>query len=217
MKRTSLNQGTAHDTELAGASPGDYVVVDELGHFAYYPSANAMLEDLEYVEEAASILDRGGNNFHLTMEAGRKLRLGSSFGRVEFTWLRQTWITDRRREPQAHRLLRLYPTTLEALLAGIFETLTLELPSITSSTPWIVNIGGKEVRPATLVDVDSLLAQLDHLERVVVRDPFGHDYRPIRHARHRLHAPGAGAIYYVEIESHAGGAGLGRKQSESLP
>ncbi|MCZ9881876.1 hypothetical protein [Arthrobacter sp. B2a2-09] len=206
MKRTPLNKETAHDTEPAGAGPEDYVVVDELGDFTYYPSKTAMLEDLEYVDEAASILDRAGNNFHLTLEEGRKLRLGSSFGRVEFTWLRQTWINDRRREPQAHRLLRLYPTTLDALLAGIFETLTLEFASSATSSPWVLGVAGKVTHPATLRDVDGVLARLDHLERVTVRDPFGHDYRPIRHATHRLHAPGAGAIYYVEIEPHAGKA-----------
>ncbi len=217
MKRTDLSKGTAHDTELASADPADYVVVDELGDFTYYPSKTAMLKDLEYVEEAASILDRAGNNFHLTLEEGRKLNLGSSFGRVEFTWLRQTWITDRRREPQAHRLLRLYPTTLDALLAGIFETLTLELASSASSSPWLLEVEGEETRPATLRDVDALLARLDHLERVTVRDPFGHQYRPTRHATHRLHAPGAGAIYYVEMERHPGEAGQHANVSDNLP
>jgi len=200
MKRTPLNQGAAHASEPAGAAPEDYVVVDELGDFTYYASKTAMLEDLEYVDEAASILDRAGNNFHLTLEEGRRLTLGSSFGRVEFTWLRQTWINDRRREPKAHRLLRLYPTTLDALLAGIFETLSLELASSATSSPWVVDAAGEETHPATLRDVDGLLARLGHLERVTVRDPFGHDYRPTRHATHRLHGPGAGAIYYVEME-----------------
>lgn len=216
MKRTAPSKGTAHDNELAGADPEDYVVVDELGDFTYYPSKTAMLEDLEYVDEAASILDRAGNNFHLTLEKGRKLTLGSSFGRVEFTWLRQTWINDRRREPKAHRLLRLYPTTLDALLAGIFETLSLELASSATGSPWVLDVSGEEARPATLRDVDGLLARLDHLERVTVRDPFGHEYRPIRHTTHRLHAPGAGAIYYVEIEPHAGEAGH-PDASRSLP
>ena len=217
MKRTPLNQRTAHDSELAGAAPEDYVVVDELGDFTYYPSKTAMLEDLEYVDEAASILDRAGNNFHLTLEEGRKLTLGSSFGRVEFTWLRQSWITDRRREPKAHRLLRLYPTTLDALLAGIFETLSLELASGATGSPWVLDVAGKETHPATLREIDGLLARLDHLERVTVRDPFGHGYRPTRHATHRLHAPGAGAIYYVEMEPHPGEAGHRPDATDNLP
>ncbi|WP_284988895.1 hypothetical protein [Arthrobacter sp. efr-133-TYG-120] len=217
MKRSPLNQGAAHASELAGAAPEDYVVVDELGDFTYYPSKTAMLEDLEYVEEAASILDRAGNNFHLTLEEGRKLTLGSSFGRVEFTWLRQTWISDRRREPQAHRLLRLYPTTLDALLAGIFETLSLELASGATGSPWVLDVAGEETHCATLREVDGLLARVDHLERIAVRDPFGHDYRPIRHATHRLHAPGAGAIYYVEIEPQSEEAQQRPEESEHLP
>lgn len=217
MKRTAPSKGTAHDTELEDSAPADYVVVDELGDFTYYPSKAAMLKDLEYVEEAASILDRAGNNFHLTLEEGRKLTLGSSFGRVEFTWLRQTWITDRRREPQAHRLLRFYPATLDALLAGIFETLTLELACNATGSPWILDVAGEESRPATLKDVDRLLARLDHLERVTVRDPFGHDYRPTRHATHRLHAAGTGAIYYVEIDPCAVEAGQRPNESDHLP
>ena len=217
MKRTPLNQGAADASALAGAAPEDYVVVDELGDFTYYPSKTAMLEDLEYVDEAASILDRAGNNFHLTLEAGGKLGLGSSFGRVEFTWLRQTWITDRRREPQAHRLLRLYPTTLDALLAGIFETLSLELASTATSSPWVLDVAGEETHPATLRDVDDVLARLDDLERATVRDPFGHDYRPIRHSRHRLHTPGAGAIYYVEMEPRAEEAEQRPNVSDNLP
>ncbi|GAB3571449.1 hypothetical protein GCM10027405_37540 [Arthrobacter alkaliphilus] len=199
MKRNDPASGTADDSGPAGAD-ADYVVVDELGAFTYYPSETAMLEDLEYVDEAASILDRAGNNFHLTLEEGGKLSLGSSFGQVEFTWLRQAWISDRRREPQAHRLLRLYPTTLDALLAGIFETLALERASTATSSLWVLNAAGAETHAATLRDVDTLLARLDHLERVTVRDPFGHGYRPIRHPKHRLHSPGAGPIYYVEIE-----------------
>ncbi|MEW1822929.1 hypothetical protein AB0323_19370 [Arthrobacter sp. NPDC080031] len=217
MNRTPLNQGTADDSEPSGTTPIDYVVVDELGDFTYYPSKTAMLEDLEYVDEAASILDRAGNNFHLTLEADRKLTLGSSFGRVEFTWLRQTWINNRRREPQAHRLLRLYPATLDALLTGIFETLSLELASSATSSPWILDVAGEETHPATLRDVDGLLARLDHLERVTVRDPFGHVYRPTRHATHRLHAPRAGAIYYVEMEPHPGEAGQRASVPDSLP
>jgi hypothetical protein len=199
LKRNASTNGTAHDSGLAGAE-SDYVVVDELGAFTYYPSKTAMLEDLEYVDEAASILDRAGNNFHLTLEEGGKLSLGSSFGRVEFTWLRQAWTTDRRREPQAHRLLRLYPTTLDALLAGIFETLSLERASSATSTPWVLDVAGEETHAATLRELDTLLARLDHLERVKVRDPFGHGYRPVRHPRHRLPVPGTGPIYYVEIE-----------------
>ncbi|WAH95254.1 hypothetical protein [Arthrobacter sp. MMS18-M83] len=217
MERIDLNTGKAHDAEPSGGRTQDYVVVDDLGDFTYYPSEATMLEDMEYVDEAASILDRAGNDFRLTLEKDRKLRLGSSFGRVEFTWLRQAWMTDRRRDPRAHRLLRLYPTTLDALLAGIFETLTLELAIQAANSTWVLDVGGEETHPATLKDIDGLLAGLDHLEMATVRDPFGHGYRPIRHATHRFHTPGAGAIYYVEIEPHPEEAGHRPDVSDSLP
>lgn len=217
MKRIDLNTGTEHGAELSGTHPEDYVVVDDLGDFTYYPSEAVMLEDLEYVDEAASILDRAGNDFRLTLEGNRKLRLGSSFGRVEFTWLRQAWMNDRRRDPQAHRLLRFYPITLDALLAGIFETLTLELAIQAAGSSWVLEMGGEETHPATLKDVDGLLAAHDHLEAASVRDPFGHRYRPTRHAPHPFRSRGAGAIYYVEIETHPGEAGNGPQVSDSLP
>ncbi|MCX2749587.1 hypothetical protein OOZ51_17470 [Arthrobacter sp. MI7-26] len=51
-----------------------------------------------------------------------------------------------------------------------------------------------------LRDVNGLLAGLDHLEQATVRDPFGREYRPVRHQTHRYLAPGAGSIYYVEIK-----------------
>ncbi|UKA62745.1 hypothetical protein [Arthrobacter sp. FW306-04-A] len=217
MKRIDVNTGTAHDAEPSGAGAQDYVVVDDQGDFTYYPSEATMLEDLEYVDEAASILDRAGNDFRLTFEKDRKLRLGSSFGRVEFTWLCQAWMNNRRRDPKAHRLLRLYPTTLDALLAGIFETLTLEIAIQAANSTWVLDVGGEEMHPETLKDVDRLLAGLDHLELATVRDPFGHDYRPIRHATHPFRTLGAGVIYYVEIEPHRREAGHRADVSDSLP
>ncbi|GAA4052294.1 hypothetical protein GCM10023063_45680 [Arthrobacter methylotrophus] len=204
MKRMIPTNGAADDPELPGSLRKDFVVVDDLGDFTYYPSETAMLEDMESVNEAASIFDRAGNDFRLTLEGGRTLRLSHSFGRVEFTWLRQTWMNDRRRDPEAHRLLRFYPTNLDALLAGIFETLTLEIASEATDSPWLLDLGGKETHPATLREVDGLLARLDHLERVTVRDPFGHNYRPTRHAPHPFRALGAGTIYYVETEPGPG-------------
>ncbi|WP_035743409.1 hypothetical protein [Arthrobacter sp. MA-N2] len=216
MKRMIPTNGAADDPELPGSLRKDFVVVDDLGDFTYYPSETAMLEDMESVNEAASIFDRAGNDFRLTLEGGRTLRLSHSFGRVEFTWLRQTWMNDRRRDPEAHRLLRFYPTNLDALLTGIFETLTLEIASEATDSPWLLDLGGKEAHPATLREVDGLLARLDHLERVTVRDPFGHNYRPTRHAPHPFRTLGAGTIYYVETEP---GPGAVRRPavSDSLP
>ncbi len=126
MKRIGFTNGTAPDATVPGTRPNDYVVVDDVGDFTYYPSEAAMLEDFEYVDEAACILDRAGNDYRLTLDKDRNLRLGPSFGPVEFNWLRQAWTNNRHRNLQAHRLQRFYPTTPEALLAGLFEMLYLE-------------------------------------------------------------------------------------------
>lgn len=203
MKRIAFTkgtaQGTAPDTTVPGSRPKDYVVVDDIGEFTYYPSEAAMLEDIEYVDEAACVLDRGGNDCRLTFDKDRNLSLGPSFGPVEFNWLRQAWMKNQHRNLHAHRLQRFHPENRETLLAELFETLSLERASKANGTPWILDVGGEETHPATLRDVDGLLSGLDHLEEARVRDPFGHEYRPVRHATHRFLAPGAGFIYYIEI------------------
>ena len=200
MNRNAFTHTTTFDAGLPGSRPNDFVVVDDTGDFIYYPSEAIMLEDLEYVGEAASIFDRAGNDFRLTLEGGRNLRLGAPFGTVEFTWLRQAWKSARHREPKDHRLLRFYPATLDSLVAGIFETLTLELAKEASKSPWVVEVEGEASHVQTLKDVDLFLGKVDHLERTMVVDPFGHNYRPTRHAPHLLQAIGAHAIFYVEIE-----------------
>ncbi|WP_028268093.1 hypothetical protein [Arthrobacter sp. MA-N2] len=199
MKRIALTKGTAPDATVPGTRPKDYVVVDDIGDFTYYPSESAMLEDLEYVDEAACVLDRAGNDCRLTLDKDRNLCLGPVFGPVEFSWLRQAWMNNRHRNIQAHPLQRFYPASRDALVAELFETLSLERASKANGTPWVLDVGGEETHPATLRDVDGLLAGLDHLERATVRDPFGHEYRPVRHTT-RFLAPGAGSIYYVEID-----------------
>ncbi|WP_155854504.1 hypothetical protein [Arthrobacter sp. MA-N2] len=203
MKRTETTARTVPDATV----PNGYVVVDENGNFSYYPSRSAMLEDLEYVDEAACILDRAGNDYGLTMDNDRNLRLGPSLGTVEFNWLRQAWTNNQHRNMQTHPLQRFYPTTLEALLGGLFETLSLEHARVTDA-PWVLDVDGEVTHPATLKDVDGLLAGLDHLERATVHDPFGHNYQPIRHAGHRFFFPAAGSIYYVEIPGRFKRSGL---------
>ncbi|MGO4585410.1 hypothetical protein AB4Z38_16230 [Arthrobacter sp. 2RAF6] len=199
MKRIGFTNGTAPGAMVPGTRPNDYVVVDDIGEFTYYPSEAAMLEDLEYVDEAACVLDREGNDCRLTLDKDRNLCLGPSFGLVEFSWLRQAWTSNQQRNMQAHPLQRFYPTTLEALLAGLFEMLYLEHAGRTTDAPWVLDVDGEVTHPATLQDVSSLLTRVDHLERVTVHDPFGHDYQPIRHAGHRFFFPAAGSVYFVEV------------------
>jgi hypothetical protein len=199
MKRIAFTTGTAPDATVPAGGPKDYVVVDDIGEFTYYPSEAAMLEDLEYVDEAACVLDREGNDCRLTFDKDGNLCIGPSFGPVEFNWLRQAWMNTQHRNLHAHRLQRFYSENREALLAGLFETLSLERASKATGTPWILKVGREETHPATLRDVDRLLSGLNDLEKAMVQDPYGHEYRPVRHGTHRFLGPGAGFIYYVEV------------------
>lgn len=202
MKRIASIKTAPDAVTLEKACPKDFVVVDDIGDFTYYPSESAMLEDLEYVDEAACVLDRDGNDCRLVLDRNRNLSLGPSFGPVEFSWLRRAWMNNQHRNLTAHRLQRFYPVSREALLSEMFETLSLErADQEDDGTAWVLDVGDTETHPNTLHDVDVLLAGADHLERATVRDPFGHLYRPVRHGTRRFLAPGSGWIYYVEISA----------------
>ena len=207
MKPNGFSHGMATDATVPGIRPNDYVVIDEVGDFSYYPSEAALLKDLEYVNEASCILDRSGNDYRLAMDTDRQLHLGPSLGTVEFNWLRQAWTNNQQRNMQAHPLQRFHATTLEALLEGLFEMLYLEHAGRTTDAPWVLEVDGEVTHPATLHEVSSLLTRVDHLERVTVHDPFGHDYQPIRHAGHRFFFPAAGSVYYVEVPGRSKGSG----------
>lgn len=182
----------------------DYVAVDDVGTFSYYPSETALIQGFEYVQEAASIVDRDGNTFRLALDADRRLRLGPSFGPVEFHWLRQAWSHEQRVHPRDHPLRRFYPAGRGALLSGLFETLQLEHGTVPTPVPWTLILGGAESHPGTLKDVDGRLARQDQLEHARVQDPFGHTYRPVRHGARRMFAHAADfTYYYVEVSKPA--------------
>jgi hypothetical protein len=184
----------------------DFVAVDDVGTFTYCPSETALIQGFEYVQEAASIVDRDGNTFGLALDADRQLRLGPSFGPVEFHWLRQAWSHEQRRHPRDHPLRRFYPAGREALLSGLFETLQLEHGTDPTPGPWTLLLDGTESHPSTLKDVDGRLAHRDQLENALVHDPFGHSYRPVRHGARRLFAHATDFIYYyVEVSTPADG------------
>lgn len=182
----------------------DYVAVDDVGTFSYYPSETALIQGFEYVQEAASIVDRDGNTFRLALDADRHLRLGPSFGPVDFHWLGQAWSHEQRRHPRDHPLRRFYPAGREAVLSGLFETLQLELGTDSTPVPWTLILDGTESNPSTLKDVDGRLAHRDQLEHARVQDPFGHTYRPVRHGSRRMFAHAADFThYYVEVSRPA--------------
>lgn len=195
MKQNTLTTGTTD-----GGPTNDYVVVDDTGDFIYYPSESTMLTDLEYLEEAVCVLDREGNHRRLAKEHNGNLRVGGSFGPVEFGWLRQAWIRNRHANMRSHQLQRFLPTDRGALLTQMFETLTLEqqTPAEEAGT-WVLTLGGEETGINRLQDLNERLVRLNGLEAATVRDPYGHTYRPVRHAKHRIPARGGGNICLIEI------------------
>jgi len=189
--------GSGHPTPTAVLR--DFIVVDDSGNFSFHRSEQDLIQAFEYVDEARCIIDREGSNFRLALDGNRELRLGRSFGPVEFHWLRQAWREAQRIRVQEHPLLRFYPTDRTELIAGLFEVLELEDKTGPTPGPWTVVLDDTETRPGSLGDLNRQLSDLVRLDSVVVQDPFGHRYRPVRHLGHRYLPRFAGFICYVEI------------------
>jgi hypothetical protein len=177
---------------------GDFVVVEDSGEFSYYASVNALLADFEYVGEATCIIDRSAAAYRLELDGNRHLRLGPPLGSVEFHWLRQALADARQVHPEGHRLQRTETAGLAELVAGLFETLQLERGTDDGPGLWSLEIDGLSTRRNALADVDLLLAGNIRLESVRVTDPFGHQYRPEWHRKHR-HLGHAGFLSYIEM------------------
>jgi hypothetical protein len=177
---------------------GDFVVVEDSGEFSYYRSREALLADFEYVGEARCIIDRGATTFRLELDEHRRLRMGPPLGSVEFHWLRQALADAREVHPEGHRLQRADTAGLAGLVAGLFETLQLERGTDAELGLWSLDIDGLATRRNALADVDRLLAGNQRLDTVRVTDPFGHQYRPVWHPKHR-HLGHAGFLSYVEV------------------
>jgi hypothetical protein len=183
---------------LPSGASRDFVVVEDSGEFSYYRSREALLADFEYVGEAPCIIDRGATTYRLELDKNRHLRLGPPLGSVEFHWLRQALAEAREVHPESHRLQRVDPGGLAGLVAGLFETLQLERGTDVELGLWSLEIDGLATRRNALADVDRLLAGNNRLDTVLVTDPFGHQYRPVWHPKHR-HLGHAGYFSYVEI------------------
>lgn len=181
----------------SGAS-GDFVVVEDSGEFSYYRSGDDLLADFEYVGEAPCIFDRGATTYRLELDENRHLRMGPPLGSVEFHWLRQALAEARDVHPEEHRLQRVDPAGLAGLVTGLFETLQLERGTDAELGLWSLDIDGLATRRNALADVDRLLAGNNRLDTVLVTDPFGHQYRPVWHPKHR-HLGHAGFLSYVEV------------------
>ena len=177
---------------------GDFVVVEDSGEFSYFRSREALLADFEYVGEARCIIDRSATTFRLELDEHRHLRMGPPLGPVEFHWLRQALADARDVHPEGHRLQRADTTALAGLVAGLFETLQLERGTDAELGLWSLDMDGLATRRNALADVDRLLAGNRRLDTVLVTDPFGHQYRPEWHPKHR-HLGHAGFVSYVEV------------------
>jgi len=194
---------TAGGTPRSSAAGGDFVVVEDSGEFSYYRSTAALLSDFEYVGEAPCIIDRSATTYRLELDEQRHLRVGPPLGPVEFHWLHRTLADAREVHPERHRLQRADTAGLAGLVAGLFETLQLERGTDADLGLWSLDIEGLATRRHALADVDRLLAGNDRLEAVRVTDPFGHQYRPVWHPKHRRLGH-AGFLSYVEVPVRRG-------------
>ncbi|WP_155848589.1 hypothetical protein [Arthrobacter sp. 35W] len=203
MDGTIRSAGTAQDPVDRAAATGGLVAVDDAGGFSLHPSAQVLLVEFEYPAEAACILDRAGRTFALRLDADRRLVLGPAVAPLDGQWLRRAWSAAQHRSVRVHPLKRLLPSTSGALLEAIFETLWLEDATKPLPAPWTVEADGRTEQPATINDVGALLAARRLRGGTLVRDPFGHLYRPVAaggiHWRHRLLPATGGRICYVEI------------------
>lgn len=211
---TQQQAAPSHPTRTADIR--DFIAVDDSGAFSFHRSEQDLVQEFEYVEEARCIIDRKGSTFRLTLDPGRNLRLGRSFGPVEFHWLRQAWREAQRLHVQEHPLLRFYPIDRDELIAGLFEILELEHKTGQTPRPWTLILDDAETHPTSLGDIDRRLSGR-RLDSVLVQDPFGHTYRPVRHLEHRFVPPSAGFICDVEIPLRAAGKVPASAKQKRMP
>ncbi|WP_394937786.1 hypothetical protein [Psychromicrobium sp. YIM B11713] len=198
--RTSqLIENTRRETSSDLDSEGEFIALNDGGEFSYHASQQRLLESFEYPAEAICIIDRNGYSYGLWMDEQRRLRLTAPRGRVEFHNLRQAWLRTQRLRPQSYPLHRLMPVSSASLINSMFETLQLEQQPSGIGSEWTLHLAQTTSHPFSLAMVDHYLAEQDSLDQVIVCDPFGHSYQPVRHQTHRFLAPAAGYICYEEI------------------
>lgn len=197
-RRQLASPAPASATEPALPDLQDFVSLDDSGEFSYHPTAQALLASFDVPAEVVCIVDREGIAHGLRSDQNGRLGLGRALGRVDFHWLRQTWLRTQKLRPQSYPLHRLPPASTFSLLRGMFEALQLEAHPCRYPLPWTVSLPDRVSHPLDLTAVDRLLAEVPDLAQVSVQDPFGHRYAPVRHHTHRFLAPATGYICYVE-------------------
>ncbi|BCW71498.1 hypothetical protein [Arthrobacter sp. NicSoilB8] len=200
MNTKSRRIPDASSLPVTGGTNRDFIAVDDSGDFSYHRSEGELLAAFEYVGEAACIIDRNGSAYRLALDPNRRLILGPSIGPVEFHWLRHAWTDAQNAHPEGHRIRRFYPVTRDEAVTALFETLALEHGPETAEGSWFLDINGVASHPSNLEEIDRLLTHQDLLkQRVRVKDPFGHTYRPLRRRRHWYLRASAGSNLYIEI------------------
>lgn len=199
MNAKRQTRGRSSDVPAFADRPGDFVVVDESGNFAYHRSEQDLLGAFEYIGEATSVINRDGTCFRLALDLSRHLVLGPALGPVEYHWLRDAWQAAQKMYIEDHRLQRFYAETQVQLLQDLFETLVLEHSKDSPADPWVVDIAGASMSLQNLEEVDRLLSGPVQLEQAKVQDPFKRAYRPVRYRKHWYLPASVGFILYVEI------------------
>ncbi|GAB2738397.1 hypothetical protein [Sinomonas soli] len=178
---------------IQGAMP--LIVIDDDGEFHLFRTEAELLRSGERPGSSRCVIDRSGQYRHLLAGPDGLLALSRSLGPADHYSLRQQFLRQQHAHPEAHRLLRRYPSTREDVLASIFEELELEAPSDVQG--WTVQAGVVRSRCAGLHAVDEQMAH--RTGAVVVADPFGHRYVPHAPSNRALARRLGGRPLYVEI------------------
>ncbi|MDP9885876.1 hypothetical protein J2W21_003401 [Sinomonas atrocyanea] len=178
---------------IQGAMP--LIVVDDDGEFHLYRTEAELLRSDERPGTSRCVIDRSGLYRHLLAGPDGLLAVSRSLGPADHYSLRQQFLRQQHAHPEAHRLLRRYPSTREDVLSAIFEELELEDPA--DRQEWTLHAGPTTTRCAGLHAVDAQTAHRAGV--VVVADPFGHLYVPHAPTNRGLARRLRGNPLYVEI------------------
>ncbi|MDJ0356795.1 hypothetical protein [Paenarthrobacter sp. PH39-S1] len=170
------------DTGTRAEGGRDFITVDG-GTFEYAPSATAVARSFEYSGQAQCIVDRAGNNYPLFADERGGVILGASMGKADLVWLRHAWAEAQQDQPRKYPLIRNAPPSDAGFLAALFEVLTA---AAAGDGNWSVQLHRRKFHVETLREAGAQLLKEGDLSNAVVRDPYGHFYRPIRQHRSPL-------------------------------
>ncbi len=179
----------------------DFITVDDGGTFTYYYSAGALCQDFEYAGQAEAVLDRDANQYPLILDENRRIILGHSIEKADLSWLRRAWHEIQETSPRLYPLRRGMPDTDQALMASLFEILELTAGYGPAGRLWTVVLDGRVTHLESLPDLTTWLSGLTDLSGAVVKDPYGHLYRPTRADRRGPAISDRHRIAYIETSA----------------